>query len=84
MAAVLDPAFSFRWLVDVAADDVAKEDLKTTIKFKDVIVQQAESLSRASTLGNISPCESEGQCSSIDPGSATLFASYKRKKLIRI
>jgi len=82
MAAVLDPAFSFRWLVDVAADDVAKEDLKTTIK--DVIVQEAESLSRASTLGNISPSESEGQCSSIDPGSATLFASYKRKKLTRI
>ena len=41
-------------------------------------------MSRASTLGNISPSESEGQCSSIDPGSATLFASYKRKKLTRI
>ena len=38
MAAVLDPAFSFRWLVDVAADDVAKEDLKTTIK--DVIFKK--------------------------------------------
>ena len=41
-------------------------------------------MSKASTLGNISPSESEKQCSSVDPGSVTLFASYKRKKLTRI
>ncbi|MGH0142010.1 UNVERIFIED_CONTAM: hypothetical protein FKN15_074964 [Acipenser sinensis] len=73
VAAVLDPAFSLQWLVDVNVEDEKKEVIR--LKVKELVVMEAESVSGRNTFTSCTSEEDEDK----PPHKYTkLFSSYKK------
>ncbi|KAK6488540.1 zinc finger BED domain-containing protein 4-like [Huso huso] len=75
VAAVLDPAFSLQWLVDVNVEDEKKEVIR--LKVKELVVMEAESVSGRNTFTSSTSEEDEDE----PPHKYTkLFSSYKKRR----